>query len=76
VVIKDSIYIAMRLDGFIAKRNRLIDWFNNANAEFPTGEECGFITYMNSVDTLILGCKTSGFRVYRHKSGELSVRSG
>lgn len=58
VNMKVSVVIATSLDGFIAKRDGSIDWLNEANAVVPEGEDCGFIAFMDSVDTLIMGRKT------------------
>jgi len=55
---KVSVYIATSLDGFIARRDGAIDWLNEANAVVPEGEDCGFMAFMDSVDTLIMGRKT------------------
>ena len=55
---KVSVYIATSLDGFIARRDGSIDWLNEANAVVPEGEDCGFMAFMDSVDTLIMGRKT------------------
>jgi len=55
---KVSVFIATSLDGFIARRDGSIDWLNEANAVVPEGEDCGFMAFMDSVDTLIMGRKT------------------
>ena len=55
---KVSVFIATSLDGFIARRDGSIDWLNEANAMLPEGEDCGFMAFMDSVDTLIMGRKT------------------
>ncbi|MBI2429470.1 MAG: dihydrofolate reductase [Ignavibacteriales bacterium] len=52
---KVIVYIAMSLDGFIAKPNGELDWllhFNNA------GEDYGYNEFINTVDTVIMGRKT------------------
>ena len=56
--IKVSIFIATSLDGFIARTDGAIDWLNEANSAVPDGEDCGFQSFMDSVDTLIMGRKT------------------
>lgn len=50
-----SIYIAMSIDGFIARRDGSIDWLEYGH----TGDEdYGFKAFFSSIDTLILGRKT------------------
>lgn len=55
---KVSVFIAISLDGFIARKNGDIDWLNNANTMVPDGEDCGYQSFMASVDVLIMGRKT------------------
>ena len=55
---KVSVYIATSLDGFIARKNGEIDWLDAASATIPEGEDCGFRTFMDTVDVLIMGRKT------------------
>lgn len=56
--IRVSVYVATSLDGFIARRDGSIDWLNEANGVVPEGDDCGFKTFMDSVDVLIMGRKT------------------
>lgn len=56
--IKVSVYIATSLDGFIARSNGDLDWLDKANAMVPEGEDCGFVEFMSSVDTLLMGRNT------------------
>jgi len=56
--IKVSAYIATSLNGFIARVNGDLDWLDEANAMVPEGEDCGFVEFMNSVDTLLMGRKS------------------
>ena len=55
---KTSVFICTSLDGFIARRDGTLDWLDKANALAPKGEDCGFRTFMDSVDVLIMGRKT------------------
>lgn len=50
-----SIYIASSLDGFIARPHGEIDWLSIV--ERP-GEDYGFKSFFDSVDTMIMGRKT------------------
>ncbi|MCP3658795.1 MAG: dihydrofolate reductase [Bacteroidetes bacterium] len=52
---KISIYIAMSIDGFIAKKNHDTDWLNCVGG-YDT--DYGFKKYLSNVDTIILGRKT------------------
>jgi dihydrofolate reductase len=49
------LYIAMSLDGFIAKQDGDIGFLSQVEKE---GEDYGYSTFMNSVDTIIVGRKT------------------
>ncbi len=53
-----SVYVAVSLDGFIAREDGGIDWLNAANKNVPVEEDCGFIAFLDSVDVLIMGRKT------------------
>ena len=55
---KASVYIATSLDGFIARRDGSIDWITEAQGLVPEGEDCGFKSFIDSVDTLVMGRKT------------------
>ncbi len=56
--LKSSVFIATSLDGFIAREDGGLDWLDAANATVPEGEDCGYHTFMNSIDTLVMGRKT------------------
>lgn len=55
---KTSVFICTSLDGFIARKDGSLDWLDKANALAPKGEDCGFRTFMDSVDVLVMGSKT------------------
>jgi dihydrofolate reductase len=50
-----SVYIATSLDGFIARPNGSIDWLSIVERE---GEDYGFKTFFDSIDTIVMGRKT------------------
>jgi len=56
--LKLSVYIATSLDGFIAREDDSLDWLDAASATVPEGEDCGFASFMNSVDALVMGRNT------------------
>jgi len=56
--VKCSVFVAMSLDGFIARRDGSIDWLMQANAVVPPGEDCGYQAFVATVDTLVMGRNT------------------
>jgi dihydrofolate reductase len=56
--IKVSVYIATSLNGFIARNDGGLDGLNEANDIVPDGEDGGFNTFMDSVNTIIMCRKT------------------
>jgi dihydrofolate reductase len=50
-----SAFIATSLDGFIARRDGSIDWLDDVQALIPEGEDCGYLTFMASIDCLVMG---------------------
>jgi dihydrofolate reductase len=55
---KVSVFIATSLDGFIARKDGRIDWLEKANSTLPPGEDCGYQSFFDSIDTLVMGRKT------------------
>jgi dihydrofolate reductase len=55
---KASVFIATSRDGFIARSDGSIDWLNQANATVPSGEDCGYATFIATVDTIVMGRNT------------------
>lgn len=53
-----SVFIATSLDGFIARPDGGLDWLDAAQAVVPVGEDCGFASFMETVDVLVMGRKT------------------
>lgn len=54
---KASVYIAVSLDGFIARENGDLDWLPGIEAE-AGGEDYGYQEFMASVDVLVMGRHT------------------
>jgi len=53
--IQASVYIATRLDGFIARYDGSRDGLDPAAATVPEGEGCGYKVFPDSVDMLVIG---------------------
>lgn len=53
-----SVFIATSLDGFISREDDSLDWLDAANATVPEGEDCGFSSFMGSIDALVMGRNT------------------
>ena len=53
-----SAFIAMSLDGFIARSDGSIDWLESLNKTVPSNEDCGYAHFMDSVDALVIGRRT------------------
>ncbi len=57
MTIRCSVFIAISLDGFIARRNGNIDWLTEiGNA--TRSEDYGYKEFIDSVDTLVIGRNT------------------
>ncbi len=52
--IKVSVYIAVSLDGFIARKNGDIDWLTGGES----GEDYGYADFMSTVDHVVMGRNT------------------
>lgn len=53
---KNRVYMAQSLDGFIAGPNGELDWL--AAIDNPEGSDLGFAEFMASVDALLMGRNT------------------
>ncbi len=52
---KISIYIAMSIDGYIARKDHTLDWLDRVGG---FDEDYGMQKFLNSIDSLIIGRKT------------------
>lgn len=50
-----KVFIATSLDGHIAREDGSIDWLDEANRLIPAGEDCGYSSFMASVDAIVMG---------------------
>ncbi|HEY9734709.1 MAG TPA: dihydrofolate reductase family protein [Trichocoleus sp.] len=55
MTVKSSVFIATSLDGYIARTDNSLDWLDRANANVPSGEDCGYGEFIDSVDVLVMG---------------------
>jgi len=55
---KASVFVATSLDGFIARPDGSIEWLVQANAAIPSGEDCGYKAFMETVDVIVMGRNT------------------
>ena len=61
---KVSVYIATTLDGFIAREDGALDWLPGSDGNIDPaldGDDFGYQSFMDSVDTLIMGRNTFEF---------------
>ena len=52
------VFSILQLDGFIARPDGGLDWMDKCNATLdfdPMGDEMGFMSFLASVDALVMG---------------------
>lgn len=52
---KKSVFIATSLDGYIARADGNLDWLDKASLTVSKGEDCGYVSFMSSIDLLVMG---------------------
>lgn len=58
MVSRCSVFVAASLDGFIARPDGELDWLDEANAQVPPDEDCGFAEFLSTVDAIVMGRST------------------
>ncbi|WP_131781877.1 dihydrofolate reductase family protein [Legionella gresilensis] len=56
--IKCSVFIAISVDGFIARQDGAIDWLMKANTQASSNEDGGYHSFIQTVDALVMGRKS------------------
>jgi dihydrofolate reductase len=57
MTLRCSVFCAVSLDGFIARRNGALDWLKPAEAELPPADT-GYDAFMATVDYVVMGRNT------------------
>lgn len=50
-----SSFIAVSLDGCIARADGSLDWLDLAHQSVPAGEDCGYAAYMAPIKAIVMG---------------------
>jgi dihydrofolate reductase len=53
-----NVYIAVSVDGYIAKEDGDIGWLDEASQNIPKEEDCGYYDFFKDIDCLIMGRNT------------------
>lgn len=51
-------FLAVSVDGLIAREDGSVDWLNAINAAMPAGEDGGYGAFIATVDTIVMGRHT------------------
>jgi dihydrofolate reductase len=51
-------FLALSIDGFIARPDGAIDWLDQAQAGAPPGEDFGYAAFAAGIDALVMGRRT------------------
>lgn len=51
-------FLAVSVDGFIAREDGSVDWLNEINAAMPPGEDGGYGDFIATVDAIVMGRHT------------------
>lgn len=57
-MLKTAAFLATSLDGYIAAPGDDLQWLDEVNERLPTGEDCGYQSFMHDIDVLIMGRRT------------------
>lgn len=49
------VFLALSLDGFVARTDHSLDWLDKANEKVPETEDTGFFSFIDRMDGMIMG---------------------
>lgn len=53
-----AVFLAISVDGLIARADGSVDWLNAINAAMPPGEDGGYAAFIATVDAIVMGRRT------------------